>query len=462
MAYATITEKVVGSTNTSERKILADDVNQIRQVIQTGEKDLKTKNISLLGNTITADNGSNWIRRNNNTFQFYNGSSWQEPSTATLLTFTAGEDIAARDVVYLKVSDGKIYKASTANNDWIGVATAAITSGASGTIYPNGSLVGGFSGLTSGTWYKVNSTAGTIDASDLTITNTLYNVGVAISATQIILIKNQLNGITNEINKNSIALRDLLLFNTALNMLNNATGTYASFLDIFSSNTGVNSTVDTGNTTSDYDTTNGVYLNKNVFFDATEYNTPSDTYVLYLDKNYSDVIISDVSFYAESYWTTDPTVTATVKVVFTYTDTTIEEIEIITIGAYTKYTAINPFPNKTISNLKIYSKRNQPKGHNRVKNISYIHGPITQKEIHLNYDKANPTNIYCSLFSDETTSNNIGDCEIEFYTDTTLLGTYDPHTLYIGLSFATTPNKVIIKQKNTELSEINRFVLFIS
>lgn len=199
MAYATITEKVVGSTNTSERKILADDVNQIRQVIQTGEKDLKTKNISLLGNTITADNGSNWIRRNNNTFQFYNGSSWQEPSTATLLTFTAGEDIAARDVVYLKVSDGKIYKASTANNDWIGVATAAITSGASGTIYPNGSLVGGFSGLTSGTWYKVNASAGTIDASDLSITNAQYNVGVAISATQIILIKNQLNGITNEL-----------------------------------------------------------------------------------------------------------------------------------------------------------------------------------------------------------------------------------------------------------------------
>ncbi|HNV61981.1 MAG TPA: hypothetical protein PKN54_03445, partial [Candidatus Cloacimonas acidaminovorans] len=181
--YASITEKVVGSTNTSERKILADDVNQIRQVIQTGEKDLKTKNISLLGNTITADNGSNWIRRNNNTFQFYNGSSWQEPSTATLLTFTAGENIAARDVVYLKVSDGKIYKASTTNSDWIGVATAAITSGASGTIYPNGSLVGGFSGLTSGTWYGLNATAGTITA------NENYIVGLAISATQIILIK---------------------------------------------------------------------------------------------------------------------------------------------------------------------------------------------------------------------------------------------------------------------------------
>ena len=141
-----------------ERKILADDVNQIRQVIQTGEKDLKTNNIALVGNTITADNGSNWIRRNNNTFQFYNGSSWQEPSTATLLTFTAGENIAARDVVYLKVSDGKIYKAST-NNDWIGVATAAITSGASGTIYPNGSLVGGFSGLNLWdlVWIKCNS-----------------------------------------------------------------------------------------------------------------------------------------------------------------------------------------------------------------------------------------------------------------------------------------------------------------
>ncbi len=250
--YASITEKVVGSTNTSERKILADDVNQIRQVIQTGEKDLKTNNISLLGNTITADNGANWIRRNGNTFQFYNGSSWQEPSTATLLTFTAGENISARDVVYLKVSDGKIYKASTANNDWIGVATAAISSGASGTIYPNGSLVGGFSGLTSGTWYGLNATAGTLTA------NENYIVGKAISATQIILIKpkGDMSTRDNALYKlqGEKAINDVSATNSGV-----LAGSSQVLIDKFLDSTGQNNTVDTGNTTAIYKSTNTYY-----------------------------------------------------------------------------------------------------------------------------------------------------------------------------------------------------------
>jgi hypothetical protein len=249
MAYATITEKVVGSTNTSERKILADDVNQIREVIQTGEKDLKTNNIALVGNTITADNGSNWIRRNNNTFQFYNGSSWQEPSTATLLTFTAGENIAARDVVYLKVSDGKIYKASSTNNDWIGVATAAITSGASGTIYPNGSLVGGFSGLTPGTWYGLNATAGTITA------NENYIVGLAISATQIILIKpkGDMSTRDNALYKlqGEKAINDVSATNSGV-----IAGSSQVLIDKFLDATGQNNTVDVLNTTSILSDTN--------------------------------------------------------------------------------------------------------------------------------------------------------------------------------------------------------------
>lgn len=188
MALPSITSKVAGSDTYNERKILADDVNQIREAIQTGAKDIKPNTVQMVGNTITADNGSNWIRRSGNTFQYHNGSAWVEPATANLLTFTAGENIAARDVVYLKVSNGKIYKASTSNSDWIGVATAAITSGASGTIYPNGSLVGGFSGLTSGTWYGLNATAGTVSAQ----TNPNFNsVGLAISATQVILIKRE-------------------------------------------------------------------------------------------------------------------------------------------------------------------------------------------------------------------------------------------------------------------------------
>lgn len=251
-ALANITQKVAGSDTYNERKILADDVNQIREAIQTGAKDIKPNTVQMVGNTITADNGSNWIRRNNNTFQFHNGSSWQEPETATLLTFTAGENIAARDVVYLKVSDGKIYKASTANNDWIGVATAAISSSASGTIYPNGSLVGGFSALTSGTWYGLNATAGTLTA------NENYIVGLAISATQIILVKPKGDRSTrdNDLYKlqGEKAINDVSATNSGV-----LAGSSQVLIDKFLDSSGQNNTVDTTNTTGLYDITNYYY-----------------------------------------------------------------------------------------------------------------------------------------------------------------------------------------------------------
>lgn len=252
MATTNITQKVAGSDTYNERKILADDVNQIREAIQTGAKDIKPNTVQMVGNTITADNGSNWIRRTNNTFQYHNGSAWVEPTTANLLTFTAGENIAARNVVYLKVADGKIYKASNTNNDWIGIATAAITSGASGTIYPNGSLVGGFSGLTSGTWYGLNATAGTLTA------NENYIVGLAISATQIILVKP----------KGDMSTKDNALYKLqgekAINDVSDTNsgvlaGSSQVLIDKFLDANGQNNTVDTATTTSLYNTSNKYY-----------------------------------------------------------------------------------------------------------------------------------------------------------------------------------------------------------
>lgn len=262
MATTNITQKVAGSDTYNERKILADDVNQIREAIQTGAKDIKPNNVQMVGNTITADNGSNWIRRNNNTFQYHNGSAWVEPTTANLLTFTAGENIAARDVVYLKVADGKIYKASTTNNDWIGVATAAITSGASGTIYPNGSLVGGFSGLTSGNWYGLNATAGTLTA------NENYIVGLAISATQIILVKpkGDMSTRDNALYKlqGEKAINDVSATNSGV-----LAGSSQVLIDKFLDATGQNNTVDTGNTTAIYDSMLKAYIcNQNVILNS--------------------------------------------------------------------------------------------------------------------------------------------------------------------------------------------------
>jgi len=184
MTYTTITTKVVGSTNYNEAKILATDVNQIRQAIQTGDLDLKPNNIHMEGNEITADGGQSWIRRSGNKFQYYDSATWKEIANITnTATFTAGEDIAIRDVVYLDSSDNKIYKASTSNTDWIGIAFEAITSASTGQVYLNGSVVGGFTGLTPGAWQGLSGTDGAIQEIYV------YTVGIAISATQICLIK---------------------------------------------------------------------------------------------------------------------------------------------------------------------------------------------------------------------------------------------------------------------------------
>ena len=184
MTYTTITTKVVGSTNNDAAKILATDVNQIIQAIQVGSLDIKPFDIQMEGNEITADGGQSWIRRSGNKFQYYDSATWKEIANITnTATFTAGEDIAIRDVVYLDSSDNKIYKASTSNTDWIGIAFEAITSASTGQVYLNGSVVGGFTGLTPGAWQGLSGTDGAIQATYV------YTVGLAITATQLILNK---------------------------------------------------------------------------------------------------------------------------------------------------------------------------------------------------------------------------------------------------------------------------------
>lgn len=184
MALPNITTKIINSDDYNERKILASDVNQIKQAIQTGVLDIKPSDIHMEGNVITADGGQNWIRRSGNKFQYYDAGTWKEITEATnTATFTAGENIAIRDVVYLKVSDGKIYKASNTNYDWIGVAKEAITNASTGEVYLNNSVIGGFTGLTRGAWYGLSDTPGKIVSNP-------RDVGIALSATQIILIKN--------------------------------------------------------------------------------------------------------------------------------------------------------------------------------------------------------------------------------------------------------------------------------
>lgn len=106
------------------------------------------------------------------------------------VTVTAGENISALDCVYVKVSDtaGRAYRTSSSisymsNSYWFGFATAAISSGNSGTIRIMG-VLGGFSGLTVGAPQYISSTVGGITE---TRSGSFVLVGIALSATEVLV-----------------------------------------------------------------------------------------------------------------------------------------------------------------------------------------------------------------------------------------------------------------------------------
>jgi len=193
MALISITTKVAGSATYDERKVLINDINQIKEALQTGIKDIKPLNCYMEGTLFTFNGVTAGFRYNTGTNKMQvsnDGSTWAdiEAADANLTTVTAGENIAIRDLVYIKSSDGLAYKAqadgtTSEEYDWIGVASAAITAAASGTIYTQGAIAGGFSALTAGEWQYLSTTAGSIS------TTGIVKVGIAISTTQIILLK---------------------------------------------------------------------------------------------------------------------------------------------------------------------------------------------------------------------------------------------------------------------------------
>ena len=91
------------------------------------------------------------------------------------IEITAGENLALNDVIYLSdgsgaLTAGRWYKAdadavySSTNATTLGIATAAITSGDTGTARRDGRMEG-LSGLTAGTVYYVSATAGGLTSS---------------------------------------------------------------------------------------------------------------------------------------------------------------------------------------------------------------------------------------------------------------------------------------------------------
>jgi hypothetical protein len=107
---------------------------------------------------------------------------------------TAGEAIAAREVVFVSTGSGgrtagRAYlgnataTATSSEAFALGVATASISSGASGSVRLAG-IVDGFSGLTAGAVYYLSATAGAITA---TPPANVVMVGIALSSTQLLL-----------------------------------------------------------------------------------------------------------------------------------------------------------------------------------------------------------------------------------------------------------------------------------
>jgi len=191
MALPSITTKVSGSDTVAERKVLVGDINQIKQALQTGALDIKPLDVKMSGTNMYFNDDTVGVRYNTGTnkIQFSNdGSSWSDIGGDTTLntTVTAGEDLAIRDLVYFNSSDGKVYKCDSDDNtkiDWVGVMSEAVLTDASGTMYTNSAIVGGFTGLTPGASYYVSGTAGEISSTGA------YKVGFALTATQVKLVK---------------------------------------------------------------------------------------------------------------------------------------------------------------------------------------------------------------------------------------------------------------------------------
>lgn len=103
-----------------------------------------------------------------------------------IMSLLAGENITAQDAVFIKVSDGKIYKCDADDltlMDFVGFAQETVTIGNAVTVRIADKM-DGFSGLTIGARYYLSGTAGAITS---TAPTNIKSVGVAVSATEILM-----------------------------------------------------------------------------------------------------------------------------------------------------------------------------------------------------------------------------------------------------------------------------------
>ena len=142
--------------------------------------------IKLDGDASTPGNSKYYGTNSGGTKGFYD-----LPTGATGYTMTAGENLAAGDLIYVAAA-GTVFKAdaNTAGKEAVGFVTGAISSAASGTVYFGPAVISGYTSLTPGAKQFLSAT--TTGAFSTTVpsgtSDLVQLVGWAKSATELFFI----------------------------------------------------------------------------------------------------------------------------------------------------------------------------------------------------------------------------------------------------------------------------------
>ena len=249
-----------------------------------------------------------------------------------------------------------------------------------------------------------------------------------------------------------------------LRLMDNASLSYntVNFLDIFSDENGLNNSVDTSNTSSNYNDTNEYYENTLTYDNPNNSQTKSTSYVT--AKNYDlsgNPVLIDYAFFSLRIEASMHN--ATIQVTFTYEDnTTSSDTQTNGSDSWHNYSISNPNPNDNVKNVEFEIKSSSVNSYAYSNDQKIIGFEATNTEIYLNYDKSELTDFYLDLFSDETSDTDIGDVTFQFTDGNDTSSEYNAQTNYNNISLGWTPTQLIIKQNDAESSIISKFVLFVN
>jgi len=278
---------------------------------------------------------------------------------------------------------------------------------------------------------------------------------------------------------NSLGLLDLRT--SVLEANSSITGATDDFEDIFTDENGLLNTVNTTDTTSNYDTNYKLYKNPSLIETTiTALATGTTAHGSSFEfRSAKSQIFSGFSF--KSYTDNTDQIQISVNDVLVYTGPSISyswhgyytvnlninlsQNDVVKVslkyngGLFNTRTGYTYPPNSNFYNSGISGLADLSGNSLSFKN--YDNNTPSNKQITLNYNKGNPKSLYFMPYSSNTGTDEIGDVTLSLYTDTTLLGEFNPYQIYEGLTLPSTPNKAVINQKDTSISKITKYVLLI-